>query len=172
MIRGRDYFKKRLLRLLLPAWLLFSMYYLMLYVFVIRTPDVDWFRNVLATLILSQRVTSVWIIRVFLLLAMVAPFLLRLKVFCQSKIRFSACLCFIYLGYRILLHVFPQVSGGSFLPSYLWEECLLYLLPYGCVFGVGMMLPELKVYVMRFVSTSVKAKVVALAVVRLVRLAI
>lgn len=83
----------------------------------------------------------VWIIRVFLLVAIVSPFL---RSFCQRTVshsKYLSSIVLLYIAYEITLSIskpFLNTNLGHF-----FEQTFLYLVPYALVFLIGLRLPEL-----------------------------
>lgn len=139
------YIRHRIERLLVPTWIFLVCLFLsggMLAYFTGR--EIPFSPVTLQDsflLLLRDGIGYIWIIRVFLLVAAAAPLLLMGKRRAGTRL-FALSLILIYGLYEVLFSRF----GGFEIPLWddLMREWLFYLLPYGCVFGLGMMLREMK----------------------------
>lgn len=144
-----SYLWKRTKRLVIPTWL-FAAFFL-LFLFVLQSAvmqaigkNLDVFRAnmLLPTFLLWNRggVGYLWIIRVFLLVMVISPFLQMLIKKLDSKwivlIIFIALLCTDGLYY--ILQTCPMNSTLSFI----LDEYMIYLLGYGAVFLSGLELAQ------------------------------
>jgi hypothetical protein len=130
------YLRRRIVRLVAPTWTFLAGFFLFTYVlFIIRPGEYPFSREqVLGSFALLTGIGYVWIIRVFLLVAIVAPFLLRLYRSLGLP-RFLVALLCIYVAHEIIYNVtrdcqFPFVRD-------LLQYTIYDLLPYSCLFGLG-----------------------------------
>jgi hypothetical protein len=138
--RGRpivygSYIRKRVLRLLVPVYVFLVGYFLVAETFAPARFDADVIGR---TFLLLNGMGYVWIIRVFLLVALVTPFLLRLRQRVRP-IPYFLILLGGYLAHEGLWALFSR--GGEFSG---WEGIkfsVFYALPYGCLFGLGLRWP-------------------------------
>jgi len=146
-LKGREYsygryLARRIPRLLLPTWIFLCIFFAV--AFVIFTAAGRSFPYTVEDMLGSFALTTfkgigyVWIIRVFLLIAIVSPFVLRLYKTCGKNSSFLAVISVIYIFYEAALYL-----GGGI--SYFMDEIFFYLLPYACIFGLGLHLPSMKV---------------------------
>ena len=153
-----DYLKKRCFRLLLPTWMF-------LILFFIGSYFIAFFRGVSYSFTLKQIFYSfalliggigyVWIIRVFLLIAIIAPFLLNLHRKLNNIALFLAIIVIIYISYEFFIPIFlqsqasavantPRSFFGIILNNILISQFILLLIPYGCLFALGMVIEQIK----------------------------
>ncbi|THH40431.1 acyltransferase family protein [Neolewinella litorea] len=136
-----NYIWKRIKRLVAPVWLFLTLWFLLFYLVNPSHPYLD-AGNLEASYLLSDRVQYLWIIRVFLLVALIAPFLYRINHRIRSHTRFFALLLAGIVGYHLLRYnQFEAAWGGVF--TAFTESALYYLLPYGLVYLLGMRLVQL-----------------------------
>jgi hypothetical protein len=83
----------------------------------------------------------VWIIRVFLLMALIAPLLFQLSRKVEDNYAFLGLIALIYLFYETLNYFF--VTTGFFIIDIIVTYFIFYLLSYGCIFALGLRLPSL-----------------------------
>jgi len=129
------YFRKRAFRLLAPVYA-FLTFYFAVSAFVL--PGRFHGRIIWRTFLLLDGIGYVWIIRIFLFVALVAPFLFAWRQ------RFSATGFLALLGSIYLLHeglfawfdTLPAFNGDD-----LVELTVFYLLPYSVIFGLGLRWP-------------------------------
>jgi peptidoglycan/LPS O-acetylase OafA/YrhL len=156
-----SYLKKRVPRLLAPVWLFLLLFFIKVYLLsVIEGKKYPFsLKEIIDSFFLTDGIGYVWIIRVFLLIAIVSPLLLKLRQHLGSDRRFLGMIAIIYIGYEILFFLIedlttPEFSNPSldfwirkiFFISYntLIEKWVLFLIPYSCVFAVGMIITNLK----------------------------
>ena len=99
-------------RLLIPVYVFLTGLFLILYLLcssgVIIT-DLS-LKTVVHTYLLLEGIGYVWIIRVFLLIMIVTPFLVRFEMTCRNNVLYGLiCLALMFLNDAILLLDFPQV---------------------------------------------------------------
>jgi hypothetical protein len=135
-----SYLWKRAKRLLFPVWLFFSIYFFEIFTtgYPIAVPSK---KTILSSYLLLDGSDYVWIIRVFLLVAIVSPFLLS---FCQrttSHTKYLSAIITIYIAYELTLSISKPFLNTY--QGYFFQETFLYLVPYAVVFSIGLRLPQL-----------------------------
>ncbi|WP_370979338.1 acyltransferase family protein [Agaribacterium sp. ZY112] len=136
------YVWKRIKRLLVPVWLFLSGYFL--YRAVLSPSAADFDRALIIPHFLLQHgngVGYVWIIRVFLLVALVAPFIYKLHKSVASDKRFFLIVGLAFAAYELLRYftrpyLYSGVSGDI-------ADYLYYLIPYALLFAIGLRFPSL-----------------------------
>ena len=154
-----SYLRKRFLRLITPVWCFFIFFFIAVgaiekfqgnkYPFSIR-------EVINAFLLLDG---AGWIIRVFFLVAILSIFLIKLRKFAVKDTYFLILLSCIYLGYEVVLKFCNDLQLPvfnlaiiDFFVRKIWflgyhiftQKILFYTIPYGCIFGLGMLLPSMK----------------------------
>jgi peptidoglycan/LPS O-acetylase OafA/YrhL len=133
-IKYKDYVLSRVFRLCLPVWLLltflFAAVYCICLFFNLEYPFQ--LNAIVKSYLLLSGIGYVWIIRVFILVALVAPFIRLMNEKVRSNIIYFLIILFALLAYSDLL---PWL-----VPYPIIRETLLYLIPYSCVFALGMRL--------------------------------
>ena len=135
-----SYVSKRVERLLVPAWIFLSAYFLLLSTtgYPLPLPDA---RNIVRAYLLLTGVVNVWVIRVFVLIALIAPALVQMNRQVRSHTRYLSLLGAMYLGYELVLFATkPYIDSPA---GEIVESTVLYLIPYALVFAVGLRLPAL-----------------------------
>ncbi len=143
-----SYVKKRLPRLIAPVWLFLIFYFIATYIIFsfLSKPYPFSSQKILETFLLLKGIGYVWIIRVFTLVALFANFSLYIYRLCKSEVKFLTLLSLTYLGYEFLL-ILTQRFGfwkRIIFLDVIINDYLFYLLPYGCLFGLGMIIPKLR----------------------------
>ena len=129
------YVWKRIRRLVFPVWILLTAYFLLMYITGYPMP-LSKAESVPRSYLLVSGYS--WIIRVFLLVALVAPALSRWNRQTRSHARYWSLLGVVYLGYELLRYATVGSSAGE-----IFESTVLYLIPYALVFAVGLRIPQL-----------------------------
>jgi peptidoglycan/LPS O-acetylase OafA/YrhL len=142
-IRVLEYLKKRIPRLVAPTWMFLFIFFLFSSLLLAGAGRDAPFtvKTVLASFFLFSGIAYIWIVRVFLLVALGAPFFLSLHRRLSSHWFYFAAVLVIYAVYELLWALYFRFGAGPF--AYFVEHFLLYILPYGCVFAVGLRLPVL-----------------------------
>ena len=133
------YFFSRIKRLLFPVWLFLGIYFLFVYLtgMPISLPRND---VIISTFMLQEGIGYVWIIRVFLMVALISPFIYSYSSRSPSNFHYFATVLVIYLFYEAFM-LSPLRGMAS---SYLFQNTVLYLVPYGAIFAVGLRMPVLE----------------------------
>src|ERR1700690_815941 len=135
-----SYIWKRIKRLLFPVWIFLTAYFFFVYTtgYPITLPDA---KTIAASYLLLHGIGYVLIIRVFLLVAIAAPAILKFSRDTSSQVRYFSVLGAIYIAYEISLYLckpyLTTIAGQIF------EVVVLYLIPYAIVFAVGLRLHQL-----------------------------
>lgn len=143
-----SYLKKRILRLVKPTWLFLSFMFLSIffafrffgkmYPFSAQTiVDSFFFRGGN-----DGGIGYVWIIKVFLLNAIIAHVLLKLFNTTKNLKRFLTLIFLIYVSYELLYFIYA--NNTSIFVKFFLKDYIFNLLPYGCLFGLGICLPSMK----------------------------
>jgi len=138
--RYRTYLWSRFERLVLPVWVFLSGYFA--FAAITGVPiDLPAPERIWSSYLLLDGIGYVWIIRVFLLVALVAPAIHALHRSESSHLRYFALLSGCYLAYAAAV----SVSGANATPEWSWvlEHTVYALVPYALVFAVGLRLPDL-----------------------------
>jgi fucose 4-O-acetylase-like acetyltransferase len=142
------YLYKRIPRLIAPVWLFLSFYFVSIYVaFYLLGKNYPFSlqKDIINSFLLLDGIGYVWIIRVFILMAVISTLLLNLYKSCRSKNHYFAVLLFIYFFYEILLAIFTKINlENSLFFSSLIRNYIFYTISYGCLFGLGIALPTMK----------------------------
>ena len=139
------YLKKRIPRLVSPVWLFllffFSSSYILDSLTSISYPFTS--KAILTSFLLLGGIGYVWIIRVFVLMAIISPLIFGLHKYFASDVLFIAALSGIYIFYELIFNSIQHLSITPPLLATLVNSYLLLLIPYGCMLGLGMVLTRM-----------------------------
>ncbi len=137
------YLSKRVKRLLLPMWLFLCVYFLVLHA---MWPSHEWLelQNLVGSYALLGvvGVPYVWIIRVFLFVAAIAPAIAGLNQRIKDNRTYLLLLAGAYGLYELLLVVSLDASRASALGKLL-ALVVYYAIAYSILFALGVRLPQL-----------------------------
>lgn len=157
----RKYLTKRLFRLVAPTWFFLSAFFLLTYL-TSWIFEIDYHYSlekiVKAYLFLNfdyYDVWYTWILRIFVLIAIIAPFILVIWNKLQSKVLFFSLISCVYLGYELCFKVIGYRTSLNILKHYDYQpiipqiimftydvivnQIFFYILPYGCLFAIGVL---------------------------------
>lgn len=159
-----NYLKKRVPRLIIPVWVFLVIFFLLTYFITLNQDGNKAFpftlKEIIGSFCLLNYISIgyVWIIRVFVLVAIVTPVLLKLRQKSSSKLFFGVYLAIVYGIYEVLASFILKLNiqntslsnptlnfiyGRLFLFIFCQQICF-YLIPYACLFGFGMTIATLK----------------------------
>lgn len=135
-----SYIWGRILRLLLPTWVFLCVFFLVQAVFgIFYSPP-----TILSSLFLlnDNGIGYVWIIRIFILVAVISPFFVYLSQKIRQKGLYLVALLLLYALYTVLNHIYlgyPGVHAFAF-GDFFVQNILFYLMPFGVIAGLGLYL--------------------------------
>ena len=136
-----SYLWKRFKRLVLPVWIFLTLYFLAVRLVVPGHPDLS-AATVTGSYLLSEGIGYVWIIRVFLLMALVAPWLHRLNGAIRSNRDFIlSFFAGLSLYHALRYSGIGEAFGGAW-PGFV-DSVLFYLIPYAFIYLLGIRLLQL-----------------------------
>ncbi|MEH1785831.1 MAG: acyltransferase [Nostoc sp.] len=142
------YLYKRIPRLIAPVWLFLSFYFISMYIaYSLFNKHYPYLltKDIINSFILLDGIGYVWVIRVFILMAIISTLILNLYRYLKNKKLFFIVLSIIYIFYEILFAISTKFNLDSIpLLSILINKYLFYTIPYGCLFGLGVALPTMK----------------------------
>ena len=150
-----SYVWKRIKRLVFPVWVFLTVYFLAIYIFNPGSDELD-STTVLTSYTLLEGIGYVWIIRVFLLVALVAPLLFTWHQHTSRNNQYFVILALTFLAYELLRYfLLPYIQPVA---GELVSSVVLYLVPYGIIFAIGLRMAQLgtrQLYAIAFVSLAV-----------------
>ncbi|MDI1360964.1 acyltransferase [Methylotenera sp.] len=142
--KGENYFAyvwKRFKRLVLPVWVFLTVYFSAIYITGYQLNSVS-YDVIFNTYALLSGIGYVWVIRVFLLVALIAPVLYWLNKKQTSTSVYLVALLSIYLIYEFFVFTNSELLEKA--PESFTLQSIFLLVGYGCVFALGLRMPLLK----------------------------
>ena len=138
----KNYLQKRVLRLLFPTWLFLSFFFILTYALSLISGYHYPFSNekILLSYTLISGIGYVWIIRVFLLVASIAPLILEIHNRTKSHLKYFMIITTAYTIYEV---IYVRYTGINYVIDSFMKNIVYYIIPYGCLFGIGLRLPTL-----------------------------
>lgn len=135
------YVWRRAKRLLLPVWIFLTIYFLLNWLAETPLEKLD-SKTIAESYLLTRGIGYVWIIRVFLLIALVAPWIAALSRKIESDGWYILCLAaalLAYEGLRLLLHAYANDG-----PAKAMSQIVFDIFPYSILFALGLRMAALK----------------------------
>ncbi|AFZ27651.1 acyltransferase family protein [Cylindrospermum stagnale PCC 7417] len=143
------YLQRRIPRLIAPVWFFLSFYFILTYlIFSLLNKNYPFsLQEIINGFILLNGTADgtgyVWIIRVFMIMAIISTSILNLYRACQGKRLFLILLLVSYLCYEVTFKLVENIKLENKLALSFINSYFLYLIPYGCLFGLGITLPKM-----------------------------
>lgn len=147
----RQYILSRLKRLALPVWIFLSGYFILLF---LLNPLSDQLatKKIIESYLFLDGIGYVWIIRVFLLVALASPLIYKHHLNTVSNTRYLTTVLGVYLLYELALYLRPiELETGGW--KYLFE-ILFYIIPYSLLFALGLRISKLNFKQHIFISLA------------------
>jgi fucose 4-O-acetylase-like acetyltransferase len=132
-----QYIWKRIKRLVLPVWLFLGVYFCFIHLTGKPSPPPS-AKVMASSFALLSGIGYVWVIRVFLLVAAIAPFAYRFNARTPSNSRYFSTLLVVYLIFELLVHFENAVSKSAALQ--IIDMTAFCAIPYGTIFCIGLRL--------------------------------
>jgi hypothetical protein len=138
------YVRKRVARLLSPSYVFLCIYFFLVLVMCLISDKSYPYSGstMIQEFFLRSRIVGLWIVRVFLLVSLAAPFLFKLYTRFEKKSKYLLTICLIYVSYEVIYRMF-SVFESSILFK-IMEKSLFEMVPYSCLFGIGIALTSLR----------------------------
>ncbi len=139
-----DYLKRRIPRLIAPVWLFLTFFFsssYFLYAIVGKNYPFS-FREILESFLLLNGIGYVWIIRIFILMAIISPLLLRFYKYLNSEICFFSILSLAYVFYEVIFNLTNNSQSSLNIINLFLKNYLLFIVPYGYLLGIGIILTQ------------------------------
>jgi len=138
------YLKTRIPRLLAPTWTFLIFYFVFLFViYLIKGKDFPFSPTIiLESFALIDGIGYVWIIRVFILAAIIGPLFSNLHKRINNDFKYYLILLSIYILYEISYFYYNNINIQ--IVDFIINNYIFYIIPYGLLFGFGLHLPTLK----------------------------
>jgi fucose 4-O-acetylase-like acetyltransferase len=146
-----SYLWKRVKRLLFPLWIFLTCYFAL--VFLLHPIKLPSIRTILESYFLLSGIGFVWIIRVFLFMAALAPFIMNFHLKFKRNFHYFLAIGLVYLAYEIIL-----LTSRPFFSTLKWmiifENTVLYLMPYIVIFAIGLRLNNISKKLLVYIAIS------------------
>jgi len=142
-----QYVWKRVKRLLFPTWIFLTIYFVFVkFIPSIANIDVNNFRTLFNAYSLIGEIGYIWIIRVFLMIALVAPFIYRWSNKIKSDQYYLVILFLILLLYefvKFIASIYFKGDIAQIVDSYI-SPYLFYVIPYSIIFALGLRINSMR----------------------------
>jgi len=147
-----EYIWKRIKRLAIPCWIFLTLYFITIKVFNLAIDKTD-INHILLSYFFISGIGYVWIIRIFLTVAILAPVISKVSNYLQSDRSFLLAWLGALLIYQLLIQLIHfYVHGG--LPSIMIGDILLPTIGYSLVFALGLRLMRFSPKTVFWIATS------------------
>lgn len=133
-----EYVKRRIVRLVIPTWIFLSMFFIFTLITSLVTHKPYPFSSykILSSFLLLSGIGYVWIIRIFFLVSLIAPFTLFHYKASNNIIRKTYFAVFVvYVIYEVLFRYFPSTDQEVL--NVILDDIFYVIIPYGCIFFLG-----------------------------------
>jgi fucose 4-O-acetylase-like acetyltransferase len=150
------YIKSRFIRLVIPTWIFLVTFFLITLIasMIMHKPYPFSSDTILSSFLLLSGIGCVWIIRVFLLVSLIAPFTLFLGISNPNSLKRTFFIILVMYAIYEISARFIHIPDQTFL-KILLNEILFMVIPYGCIFFFGTRLYLMsgkKILFMSFIS--------------------
>lgn len=134
------YIWKRVKRLVFPVWIFLTLYFSIIFLFKSSLENLS-YQLIMDSYLFIEGIGYVWIIRVFILVALVAPLIYSFDKNTQSNSGYFVKILSVLLLYEVCRYFsMPYISEG--VGKYV-SLIMLYLVPYSVLFSIGLRLPAI-----------------------------
>ncbi len=153
----QSYVWKRIKRLVFPVWIFLSFYFLALLALDPGNQELTT-NTVITSFALLEGIGYVWVIRVFLLVALISPFIFVWHQHTTSENKYYGTLAVCLLLYELIRYfAMPYIWQGA---GEIVSAVLLYVISYGILFAIGLRMAQTdrhQLYVIAGVSLGIFA---------------
>lgn len=137
-----SYIIKRVKRLLIPTWQFLTIFFVLFFVVSLIADEPFYFglEKIIQSYTLIGGIGYVWIVGVFLLVALLNPVLLMMSKKVNSNVNYFLILTAVYLVYLVLVQVLHVLDGFS---DILYRSVVLYTIGYGLIAAIGIRIKQL-----------------------------
>jgi fucose 4-O-acetylase-like acetyltransferase len=135
-----QYIWKRVKRLIFPVWIFLTLYFLIIFLLKSSLEDLS-YQLIMDSYLFIEGIGYVWIIRVFVLVALIAPLIYSFDKNTQSNSSYFVKLLFVLLAYEVCRYFsMPYITEGFGRHISL---IIFYMIPYSVLFAIGLRLPKI-----------------------------
>ena len=144
-----SYVIKRLRRLIAPVWVFLTFFFLTMYLFGVNQEKID-INTVFESYALIGGIGYVWIIRVFIMVALIAPFVFSFHRKVISNLKYYSYLSILFIFFEIIRYLTdPFISSGTLETLSYFTH---YRIPYALIFSLGIRLYSASIKFLLIVS--------------------
>jgi fucose 4-O-acetylase-like acetyltransferase len=136
-----SYMWRRIKRLVFPVWIFLTIYFTSIALLDLKFETLN-AKRILGSYFLIDGIGYVWIIKVFLLVALVSPFIYRLHQKIPGNHRYFGSIALVFIAYEMARFLTQEFFATW--PGELVQSISHYMIPYALVFAIGVRLPSLK----------------------------
>lgn len=150
-VKYGDYVKKRIKRLIRPTWTFLTIFFALIFLASIVFGREYPFSigQIIGSYLLLDGIGYVWIVGVFLGVALLNPFILRASNAIKSNLKYLIILLFLYIGYLGLVNLQQYLDG---IMELFYQHLVLYTIAYGIIAAIGIRLKEINQYEMIIIT--------------------
>jgi fucose 4-O-acetylase-like acetyltransferase len=135
-----QYVWARVKRLVFPVWLFLTLYFAVQWAFAYPQALPD-FQKILRSYTMIDGIGYVWVIRVFLLVALLAPFIYRFHQRTLQNSQYFRVLLLWYLAYEVaVVMLLPEITGVS---RTVLRNTVFDAVPFALLFALGLRIPAM-----------------------------
>ncbi|WP_320153682.1 acyltransferase [uncultured Tolumonas sp.] len=129
------YIFRRIKRLILPVWFFLTLYFSVNFIVNPTSSEIN-FRTIITSYTLISGIGYVWIIRVFLMVAIASPLIFSFNKIIHNDRNYFAILMVIFLAYEIVRYfLLPYIQDGI---GKIIGLIIPYIIPYAIIFSIGL----------------------------------
>ncbi len=140
----RQFFKKRVARLIFPAWMFLSFFFFSFYLaaeFVEKEYPFSLYK-IISSYFLMGGIGFVWVFKIYLMLALMTPVALSFNRSVNSNVNYFVALIVLYILYELTLYFLTPYLQGAF--ESLFNSIIFILAPYSLLYLYAFRLASLK----------------------------
>ena len=152
-INIKSFYIKRTKQLILPAWHFLSFFFVTLYIWSqISGFDYPYTMNEITdSFLLYWGIGFVWILRIFLFIALITPPLLYFKNKVTNNYLYAGLVVFIYMLYEMVASTYYNINLDV-TDQDIWGGVILPIIPYAALYAYGLKLQEMSFKMICFIS--------------------
>lgn len=148
-VKSLPYLRKRSMALLLPTYIFLSIYFIAIFVsshlwHIPPQPFTSWYITESFLCLRSGGILYSWILAVYLILAITGPLVSRLDFFIKNNFLYFFIIAALFIFHELLVIVF--FNQGFWARPFHSYNYLYYIIPYSCLFAVGVRLHKCSVH--------------------------
>ncbi|ETJ48373.1 acyltransferase family protein [Pseudoalteromonas agarivorans] len=153
-LETKAFYKKRLPKLIFPAWLFLTFFFLSVYAASIISDSNFPFPNeiVIESFLFMGGIGFVWVFKIYIILSLITPLAVYLNDKVNNNLKYLSSLLFLYIVYEIAVYLITPLLTGVY--STVFNSIIFITLPYTILFLYAFNLPSLKKASVVYISMS------------------